>query len=482
VISFLSRLDRSVGHVVASAVCSHHERRLRRIGKLAALHPPPGGLTAAGPPPREGCGLDILVDGETALPRIAAEIEAAGSHVYLAGWHFSPGFRLRRDGAPVVLRNLLADVAERADVRVLAWAGAPLPLFRPTRRSVRATIDELSHGTRVRCALDARERPLHCHHEKIVVVDDHVAFVGGIDLTDQGGDRYDGSSHVSRARAGWHDACVRLEGSVVGDVAAHFRMRWKEVTGEKLPSPRLSEQQLRGPYTVQVVRTVPEHVYDAVPKGDFGILESYLRALESATSFAYLENQFLWSPEIARVLRAKLERPPSPRFRVLVVLPARPSSGSDDTRGTLAELIEADNGAGRILACTLYARHGALADPVYVHAKIGIVDDRWLTVGSANLNEHSLFNDTEMNVVCHDPTLARETRLRLWAEHLELDPGNITGDVDEVVDGVWRPLAEEQLRRRHDGRPLTHRLVLLPNLSRRSERLLGPLQGLLVDG
>ncbi len=231
-----------------------------------------------------------------------------------------------------------------------------------------------------------------------------------------------------------------------------------------------------------MVRTVPEHVYDAVPNGDFGILESYVRALESATSFVYLENQFLWSPEIARVLRAKLERPPSPRFRVLVVLPARPSSGSDDTRGTLAELIEADDGAGRILACTLYARHGALADPVYVHAKIGIVDDCWLTVGSANLNEHSLFNDTEMNVVCHDPTLARETRLRLWAEHLELDPGNITGDVDEVVDGVWRPLAEEQLRRRHDGRPLTHRLVLLPNLSRRSERLLGPLQGLLVDG
>ena len=72
----------------------------------------------------------------------------------------------------------------------------------------------------------------------------------------------------------------------------------------------------------------------------------------------------------------------------------------------LGELIEADADAGRLLACTLYARSGRLTDPIYVHAKIGIVDDGWLTIGSANLNEHSLFNDTEMNVVTHDPELA----------------------------------------------------------------------------
>ena len=61
-----------------------------------------------------------------------------------------------------------------------------------------------------------------------------------------------------------------------------------------------------------------------------------------------------------------------------------------------------------MLACTLYARSGRLADPIYVHAKVGIIDDAWLTLGSANLNEHSLFNDTEMNVVAHDPELAAE--------------------------------------------------------------------------
>ena len=257
-------------------------------------------------------------------------------------------------------------------------------------------------------------------------------------------------------------------------------MRWHEVTGERLPdSPPPAPS---GPHTVQIVRTIPEKVYKAAPRGDFRILESYVRAFRSAQRLIYLENQFLWSPEIAVALRDKLDRPPTPGFRMLLVLPAKPNSGMDDTRGMLAELIEADDGAGRLLACTIYARHGKLSDPVYVHAKVGIVDDAWLTIGSANLNEHSLFNDTEMNVVCHDGEVARATRLRLWAEHLELKENDVAGDPTDVVDRLWKPVAEEQMSRRAAKLPLTHRIVKLPNMSKRSERLLGPLQGLVVDG
>ena len=76
-------------------------------------------------------------------------------------------------------------------------------------------------------------------------------------------------------------------------------------------------------------------------------------------------------------------------------------------------LAEADCDQGRFLATTIRARSGNTSDRVYVHAKVGIVDDRWLTLGSANLNEHSFFNDTEMNVVTCDPKIARETRPRL---------------------------------------------------------------------
>ena len=469
-----------VGGAVSNQITAHHARRLRALGWESALNPQGDGWAECAPPPRTGNAIEVLVDGAAALPAIADALQEARSHVHVTGWYFSPDFALVREGAPLVLRNLLAELAERLDVRVLVWAGAPLPLFRPSRRQVKQMRDELTEGTRIQCELDSRERPLHCHHEKTIVIDDRVAFVGGIDLTDEDGDRYDLSEHPPRTAVGWHDATARIEGPAVGDVAEHFRMRWHEVAGKALPP--VTPNEAAGDVELQVVRTVPEKVYEALPRGDFGILESYLRAFQQAERFIYVENQFLWSPEIARVLREKLLYPSHNDFRMLFVLPSKPNSGRDDTRGVLAELVEADENRGRLLACTLYARSGPFTDPIYVHAKVAIVDDRWLTIGSANLNEHSLFNDTEMNVVAHDPELARRTRLRLWSEHLELTEDEIPDDPVRAIDELWKPISEEQLERRLSGRPLTHRLARLPHVSKRSARLLGPLNGLLVDG
>jgi hypothetical protein len=87
-----------------------------------------------------------------------------------------------------------------------------------------------------------------------------------------------------------------------------------------------------------------------------------------------------------------------------------------------------------------------------------------------------------MNVVTHDSALARQTRLRLWAEHLELSVEQVAGEPAQVIDDYWKPISKDQLARRQAGEPLTHRLVRLAHVSRRSERLLGPLQGLLLDG
>jgi phosphatidylserine/phosphatidylglycerophosphate/cardiolipin synthase-like enzyme len=472
-----------IGDQVSDQICAHHRRRLRKIGWESVLDvaEPEWGWASVGAPVRPGNSVDVLIDGAEALPAIAAEMRAARSHVHVTGWCFTPSFALEREGAHVVLRHLLAELAERVDVRVLAWAGAPLPLFRPSRKDVRAMRDELIGGSGIRCELDAHERPMHCHHEKTIVIDDRIAFVGGIDLTAETADRFDTNRHPARAALGWHDVSARIEGPAVADVAEHFRMRWHEVCGERL-DPVQKPSELPGGVEVQIVRTVPEHIYQAVPRGDFGILETYLRALRAAERFIYLENQFMWSPEIVNVLVDRLRHPPSPDFRVLVVLPAVPNSGADSTRGMLARLIEADDGAGRVVASALYARSGPRADPIYVHAKVGIVDDRWLTIGSANLNEHSLFNDTEMNLVSHDATLATDVRLRLWAEHLEQPIESIRRDPVEVIDELWKPIGKEQLERREADLPLTHRLVRLPGLSRHSSRTLGPLTGMLVDG
>jgi phosphatidylserine/phosphatidylglycerophosphate/cardiolipin synthase-like enzyme len=476
----LGRIDSVLGDAVERSMRVHHRRRLRRVGWEGALDAPAAYVAPRAFPRREGNHVEVLVDGAVALPRIASAIRAAERSVDLAGWFFSPQFELTRGDDRQALSELLRETAGRGvEVRLLAWAGAPLPLFRPGRRQVEAAMADLADGGRLRVATDRRERPLHCHHEKLVIIDGRQAFVGGIDLTDLAGDRFDSGRHPIRNGNGWHDATLRAAGPVVEDVACHFGMRWQEVTGERLATAEPVEPE--GDVAVQVARTVPERVYRSLPLGDFSILEAYVGALRAARTLVYLENQFLWSSEIVEILVDRLRRPPSDEFRMVVVLPAHPNTGTDDTRGQLAVLTEADVDR-RLLCCTLVARGSGATEPVYVHAKIGIVDDRWLTLGSANLNEHSLFNDTEVNLVIDDPALAAATRHRLWAEHLEISLDEAAGDPARLVDDVWRPTAAEQLRRLRAGASSTHRLLLLPGVSRRARRLLGPIQSLLVDG
>jgi phosphatidylserine/phosphatidylglycerophosphate/cardiolipin synthase-like enzyme len=472
-------LGHRFGERLDQAVRSRHRHRLRHLGWERALDASTLAFASGGSPPREGNKLDVLIDGSEALPTIAAELARAESYVHLAGWFFSPELQLTREDEPVVVRNLLASLAERIPVRVLSWKGAPVPLFKPSQRDVRDMVDALARHTRIDAHADGCTGFMHCHHEKAIVIDGKIAFVGGIDLTLDGGDPYDTPTHLARGGIGWHDAAVRLEGPAVVDVAQHFRLRWHGATRERLPRPEVPDDV--GDVEAQVVRTLPAGTYRSKRRGDYSILEAYTAALRSAEHFVYLENQFLWSPEIVAILAEKLRDPPSDDFRVLVLLPARANDGADVSRGQVAALIHAADETYRFLACTVYARAGNLRDPVYIHAKIGIVDDRWLTVGSANLNEHSLFNDTEMNVVTLDPVVARQTRIRLWAEHLEVKPETLEGDPTTVIDEQWKRISMEQLELLEGKQALTHRLVMLPGVSRRRRRLIGPIQGRLYD-
>jgi phosphatidylserine/phosphatidylglycerophosphate/cardiolipin synthase-like enzyme len=473
------KLGHAFGEGLDDLARRRSRQRLRHVGWERALDASQLGFAHGTFPPRDGNRLDVLVDGCEALPAIAAELARAESYVHLTGWFFSPELDLSRDDEPMVVRNLLAELAERIDVRLLSWKGAPVPVFKPSQRDVREMLDALARHTKIEAHADGCTGFTHCHHEKTIVIDGRVAFVGGIDLTLDGGDPWDTPSHVARGGLGWHDAAVRLEGPVVADVARSFQLRWHGATREELPPP--TEPEAAGDVEAQIVRTVPAGTYRAVRHGDYSILESYVGALRSAERFIYLENQFLWSPEIVAILAAKLRNPPSDDFRLLVLLPARANDGADISRGQVAALIHAADETTRFLACTIYARAGKLRDPVYVHSKIGIVDDRWLTIGSANLNAHSLFHDTEMNVVTLDPEIARATRLRLWSEHLELPLEDVQGDPIELIDEQWERIASEQLELLEGAQALTHRLVKLPGVSRRRRRLVGPLQSSLYD-
>ncbi len=163
---------------------------------------------------------------------------------------------------------------------------------------------------------------------------------------------------------------------------------------------------------VQIARTIARHTYDFAPRGEFGIYHTYIELIRHARRFIYLENQYFWSPDIMDALLDVLDKPRDEPFRIVIILPAHAYSGKWDNDQHVAKLRNADKGRGMVSVYCPYASGPSAGvqpftyRPIYVHAKVGIVDDEWVTVGSANLNSRGLITDSEINAVIHDPDLA----------------------------------------------------------------------------
>lgn len=415
-------------------------------------------------PPRRHNALTPLVDGEEAFQTILAAIRNANEYIYIAGWALTPAFTLHRpehDPSPDdTLVAALTVAAERLTVKVLVWSGSAL-LFQPSHQLTTQARDELVRlAPGIDCRLDGLSRPTHCHHQKAVVIDGQSAFVGGLDLTTLEGDRWDRPGHPLRSGFGWHDVALQLRGEAVRDVEENFRQRWAAVTGERELPHRQPVVAPNWTTPCQVTRTIPKRIYRFARRGEFGTAHAYLAAIASAEHFVYLENQYLWSPEIVDALTEALDRQRDRPFRVVLVLPARADMGKFDNDKHVEQLREADGGRGAFQAYSLYSGgpaaglHGFRYRPIYVHAKVGIVDDRWYTVGSSNLNGRGLATDTEINVQAVDPAGARRLRVRLWSEHLGLTTEELaTRDPVNVIDTIWPARAAEvqQIVRRQYG-------------------------------
>ncbi|HLZ63820.1 MAG TPA: phospholipase D family protein [Ktedonosporobacter sp.] len=318
----------------------------------------------------------------------------------------------------------------------------------------------------VTCLLDDSSRDLLLHpveslHQKIAIVDGTHAFVGGVDpLIEAKGefDRWDTPLHyfmapLRRTSEGasphpWHDAHALLEGPAAGDVELNFHQRWNDVVQRHQLDAHLlvPQRPLPAPLPttsiVQVARTIPENTYSfAQEHGIQGIAQLYANALRNIQRFVYLENQYLWlraftgidvallgfdSPDMEFNLRAlgmALQRGAA----LSIVLPDHPNAGRAFSDAGLNRIrAEAPRAVedGRFHAFTL-ATSARIGDrehyrPIYVHAKVAIVDDLWTTVGSANLNNRGMRDDAEMNVATLDSSLAHGLRLMLQAEHLGL--------------------------------------------------------------
>ncbi|WP_245916404.1 phospholipase D-like domain-containing protein [Nocardioides gansuensis] len=398
------------------------------------------------------------VHGADYFARILEVIGAtrAGDRIFLTDWRGDCDERLTEDG-PTVAELLSAAGRRGVEVRALLWRSHPGPLNAEENDHVGAVINE-SGGEAL---LDERVRRGGSHHQKLFVVrrkgrpQDDVAFVGGIDLCHG---RRDDAAHEGDPQAPplderygetppWHDAMAEIRGPAVAHVLDTFAERWDDPTPvdhrnpyravlhrlarmprhpEDLPE-RWDPPPEAGPHQVQILRTYPAKrpPYPFAPEGERSIARAYSRAFERARRVVYIEDQYFWSALVATTLAEALRR--EPELHVIAVVPRYPEednriSGPPMMYGQRLAWDRLREAGGDRFA--MFDLENAAGTPIYVHAKVCVVDDEWMTIGSDNLNLRSWTHDSELTCAVVDPdgALPRSTRTSLWAEHLGLPP------------------------------------------------------------
>lgn len=415
------------------------------------------------------------IHGANYFARLAEVVGAtvAGDRIFFTDWRSDADEKLSDDGPTI--GDLMADAARRGvEVRGLLW--------RSHSDKVRFNAQENRHLSAVineaggEALLDERVRRGGSHHQKLVVVrrrdnpQEDVAFVGGIDAAhgrrddaDHGGDP---QAPPLDKRYGptppWHDATLEIRGPAVCHVLELFAERWNDPTPldhhnpytalihraahvprHPTPLPELWDAPPAcGPHTVQILRTYPAKFppFPFARKGERTIAHAYENAFAQAKRLIYIEDQYFWSEEIVQGLADALRREPD--LQVIAVVPRYPeednsTSGPPMLLGQWKAWNLLRKVAGERFA--MYDLQNAAGTPVYVHAKVCVVDDAWMTCGSDNLNRRSWTHDSEASCAVVDPEgrLPRELRTTLWSEHLSLpaDDPRLT-DLDRAT-ALW---------------------------------------------
>ncbi|UIJ73327.1 phospholipase D-like domain-containing protein [Aurantimonas sp. HBX-1] len=388
-----------------------------------------------------------LVDGEEYHPTAKQALLNARHSVLLVGWDFAPDARLepRRSDTPTPDRigDLLEFIARRRpelDVRVLIWDKAVL-LDVMRRRPPGLQETRMKQGP-VNYVLDRAHPFLASGHQKLMVIDDRLAFCGGFDF---GGNRWDTNRHqpqdldrqtpAGQPAKPHHDVMLMVDGDAAAALGDLARERWRRATGTALearraevdPWPKAIEPQIRQA-RVGIARTAGAwHDHPEIRE----VERLYLDAIAAARDCIYLESQYLASYEIGDALARRLQEPDGPE--VIVVTPKRSPA--------LLEHLAMDSARTRIAAdlrrsdrFDRFRLYASLTDgkEVVVHSKVMVVDDQMLRVGSANLNRRSMGTDFECDLAVEAGPQDEQTRRailrfrgRLVADHLGLQPAEV---------------------------------------------------------
>jgi phosphatidylserine/phosphatidylglycerophosphate/cardiolipin synthase-like enzyme len=461
----------------------------------------------------EGNHVRAIVHGKPYLAELHERIGSLGDGdlLYFVDWRGDPDQLLTDDPASSVSATFSAAARRGADVRGLLWRSHwhRFGFHSQKSRLLGVEIDEAGG----QCLRDMRVRTGGAHHQKFVVLrhrDDpsrDIAYLGGIDLCHG---RRDSIAHegdpqpiampqVFGSRPPWHDVQVAIQGPAVVDVETSFRERWEDSTpltlnpgrllsslaqGEDLEPRPLAAQAPPPPAAevateaVQIVRTYPSILpkgYDFAPHGERSIAHANTRAVGHARRLIYLEDQYLWSEEVGRHFGAALRD--NPDLRLIAVIPMVPDvdgavSLPPQLYGRkLAMDLLLEAGGDRV---ALYGLTSEAGYPIYVHAKVCVVDDVWSSVGSDNFNRRSWSSDSEIACAVQDvrvsgrdepapvDSFARRLRRELVGEHTGIHPDDVPDDPDELWDLMaeraaaldeWYAAGARPRGRRHLPRP-----------------------------
>jgi phosphatidylserine/phosphatidylglycerophosphate/cardiolipin synthase-like enzyme len=373
--------------------------------------------------------VTFLVDGQDYFGAVRMALANARRSVLLLGWGFDPRTRLQPDGIERGqdadgIGQVLLDL-ERSrrgiDIRVLIWKSA-LPIaasqeFFPHR--ARAWFAD----TPVHFRLDDATPLAGCHHQKVVVIDDAVAFCGGADF---GVDRWDSPAHLDTdsrrldptfsVHPPRHEVGMIVDGPAARALGELARERWRRATGETLdpppepgadPWPATLKPDLEQA-DVAIARTEP--AWAGRPMVDEW-LRLTLASIAQARRSIYLENQYFTSPVIAEALAQRLTEPNGPEV-VLISASHSPSwfdrMTMDRTRTLVLRRLQRADVFGRFRAWHPDTTAGR---PIIVHAKLAITDDTVVRIGSANLNNRSCGLDTECELAIEANDAATATAI-----------------------------------------------------------------------
>lgn len=360
----------------------------------------------------------IIVDVADYFAAVKSAVGKAKRSVLILGWAFHPQTML--DATPPSdnpddcgIAAFLKDVAEQRpdlDVRVLCWKAA-LPVA-ITQAMYPQRAGKCFDGSRVKFVLDGQLPSGASHHQKVVVVDDKIAFAGGCDF---GPDRWDTCDHeddnVRRVVTpgdhpcfdARHEVMSLVDGAPARALGDLFRERWLRATGESLepPKPERGDPWPSGVVpqfqNVRVGLSRSRAAWRDHPK--LREVETlYLTSIAAARSCIYLENQYFTSPVIAEALAQRLGEPSGPEI-ILISTGHSPSYFDQTTMDRTRSLcIKRLKDADKFDRFRIYSPVTAMGRTIIVHAKLAIIDDRLLRIGSANLNNRSMGFDSECDV------------------------------------------------------------------------------------